>query len=120
MGARTFYGEDHGRAEIGLLYQFPPTVRLVCSERLEIKEKKAPQPQQDPNGYSSEQSTTTDEPWRKLEYKSLGHMHNDAEFGHQHGEINFWLPLTDCNLENTLWVESAPALRDWRPVLLEP
>jgi len=25
-------------------------------------------------------------------------MHNDAQYGHQDGEVNFWIPLTDRNL----------------------
>lgn len=32
--------------------------------------------------------------------------HNDLEYGHQIGEVNFWLPLTDFkSTETTLWVQ---------------
>ena len=32
--------------------------------------------------------------------------HNDLEYGHQIGEVNFWLPLTDYEkTQTTLWVE---------------
>merc|ERR1712187_605474 len=32
--ANIFYGRDHEKEEIILVYQFPPTVRLFCSEKL--------------------------------------------------------------------------------------
>lgn len=35
--------------------------------------------------------------------------HRDEDYGHQPGEINFWLPLTDPRLtRTTLWVEDSP------------
>jgi hypothetical protein len=35
--------------------------------------------------------------------------HRDAEYGHQPGEVNFWLPLTDATSGRaTLWVEPEP------------
>ena len=35
--------------------------------------------------------------------------HNDGEYGHQPGEVNFWLPLTDAaQAMATLWVEAEP------------
>ena len=44
-------------------------------------------------------------------------MHYDAEYGHQAGELNYWLPLTDPALtETTLWVESEPDAGDFRPL----
>lgn len=43
--------------------------------------------------------------------------HRDAEYGHQDGEINFWMPLTDLEAtETTLWVESAPDAGDYAPM----
>ena len=34
--------------------------------------------------------------------------HNDAKYGHQNGEVNFWLPLTSlAETRTTLWLESA-------------
>ena len=33
--------------------------------------------------------------------------HKDADYGHQNGELNFWVPFTDINLTKTsLWTES--------------
>mmetsp|Transcript_44736 Transcript_44736/g.57296 ORF Transcript_44736/g.57296 Transcript_44736/m.57296 type:complete len:291 (+) Transcript_44736:87-959(+) len=46
-----------------------------------------------------------------------GRPHNDAEYGHQIGEVNFWLPLTDYSETQTaLWVESEPGLGDFHPL----
>ena len=46
-----------------------------------------------------------------------GRAHSDAEYGHQDGEVNFWLPLTDYALTRTaLWVESAPGRGDFHPL----
>ncbi|CAE8692954.1 unnamed protein product, partial [Polarella glacialis] len=46
--------------------------------------------------------------------------HRDAEYGHQPGELNFWLPLTDCmDGRATLWVESAPNEGDFHPLRLK-
>eukprot|EP00759_Apiculatamorpha_spiralis_P010663 PhF_6_TR17407/c0_g1_i1/m.26646 len=45
--------------------------------------------------------------------------HRDAEYGHQPGEINFWLPLTSHDMTQTsLWVESAPGVGDFHPLPL--
>jgi hypothetical protein len=43
--------------------------------------------------------------------------HNDAEYGHQNGELNFWLPLTDRNLTGVdLWCESFDKKGDYHPL----
>lgn len=43
--------------------------------------------------------------------------HRDAEYGHQDGEVNFWMPLTDpAETGTTLWVESAPDAGDFSPL----
>ncbi|CAJ1462233.1 unnamed protein product [Effrenium voratum] len=47
-------------------------------------------------------------------------LHRDAEFGHQDGEVNFWMPLTDySSTKTTLWVESQPNAEDFHPLELE-
>lgn len=49
--------------------------------------------------------------------EQFGRVHRDVEYGHQPGEINFWLPLTDYSLTRTcLWVESSPGSEDFHPV----
>ena len=43
--------------------------------------------------------------------------HRDAEYGHQVGEVNFWMQLTDPEqTQTTLWVESEPGSADYRPL----
>ena len=34
-----------------------------------------------------------------------GRRHCDADYGHQPGQVNFWLPLARAHGPNTLWVE---------------
>lgn len=44
--------------------------------------------------------------------------HHDGEYGHQNGELNFWLPLTDRNLnEVDLWCESSHQAGDFHSIL---
>lgn len=35
----------------------------------------------------------------------MGRRHRDRDYGHQPGQINYWLPLASAAAENTLWVE---------------
>lgn len=43
--------------------------------------------------------------------------HNDSEYGHQNGELNFWLPLTDRDLTGVdLWCESSNNKGDYHPL----
>jgi hypothetical protein len=43
--------------------------------------------------------------------------HNDAEYGHQNGELNFWVPLTDRTLTGVdLWSETTFQADDYRPI----
>lgn len=50
----------------------------------------------------------------------LVHSHRDADYHHQPNELNVWLPLTPCEGSNTLWSESSPGLKDFRPFELVP
>ncbi len=51
--------------------------------------------------------------------KSMGRLHTDYDYGHQDGEVNFWLPLVNANGGNaTLWSESAPGSKDFEPLQL--
>ena len=47
--------------------------------------------------------------------RALGVPHVDADYFHQPGEVNWWLPLTPCWGSNTLWCESAPGAADYTP-----
>jgi hypothetical protein len=43
--------------------------------------------------------------------------HNDAEYGHQNGELNFWLPTTDRTQTGVdLWCESNFMAGDYHPI----
>jgi hypothetical protein len=53
--------------------------------------------------------------------KAFCRAHRDAEYGHQEGEVNFWMPLTGyARTQTTLWVESAPGSADFHPLELAP
>lgn len=46
--------------------------------------------------------------------------HHDGEYGHQRGELNFWMPLTDHQLTcTTLWIESREGEEDDHPIWIE-
>eukprot|EP00533_Pseudo-nitzschia_delicatissima_P010455 CAMPEP_0116095396 /NCGR_PEP_ID=MMETSP0327-20121206/9640_1 /TAXON_ID=44447 /ORGANISM="Pseudo-nitzschia delicatissima, Strain B596" /LENGTH=340 /DNA_ID=CAMNT_0003587059 /DNA_START=98 /DNA_END=1120 /DNA_ORIENTATION=- len=43
--------------------------------------------------------------------------HNDVEYGHQNGELNMWIPLTDRNLTGVdLWSETTFGEGDYHPI----
>eukprot|EP00931_Biecheleriopsis_adriatica_P047562 TRINITY_DN27422_c0_g1_i1.p1 TRINITY_DN27422_c0_g1~~TRINITY_DN27422_c0_g1_i1.p1 ORF type:complete len:256 (+),score=38.98 TRINITY_DN27422_c0_g1_i1:92-859(+) len=58
------------------------------------------------------------QPGRSKEFKR---PHRDAEYGHQVGEINFWMPLTNYSemTQATLWVESRPDAGDYEPLAID-
>lgn len=49
---------------------------------------------------------------------AVGAFHNDAEFGHPEGEINFIIPLTDSDDTASVWVESEEGKKDFLPIKL--
>ena len=85
-----------------VLYQFPPTIRVYNSHLLlSDKEKK--------NSVHNRSSSNVPR------YKCLGKMHSDSVFGHQVGEINFWMPLTPTQMSSCLYAETEPNKGDWYP-----
>jgi hypothetical protein len=49
--------------------------------------------------------------------RALVRAHNDAEYGHQNGELNFWLPLTSRRKTGVdLWCESESNAGDFHPL----
>ena len=43
--------------------------------------------------------------------------HKDALYGHQEGELNFWMPFTDVHKTKTeLWVEGEAGKADFEPL----
>ena len=52
--------------------------------------------------------------------RALVRAHNDAEYGHQNGELNFWLPLTSRRKTGVdLYCESKSGADDFRPLKAE-
>lgn len=118
--------------ETVLLYQFPPTLRIFCSapisggppgeERSEGAEETSltgPGRVADGGSQASQGPQPAGEEDSCPRFKSLGRMHNDAQYGHQPGEVNFWLPLTRLSAANTLWTETAEGRGDFQPLLLQ-
>jgi len=49
--------------------------------------------------------------------RAMVNNHRDADYGHQPGELNFWIPLTDIALTGVdLWCESDADLGDYSPL----
>ena len=52
--------------------------------------------------------------------RALVRAHDDAEYGHQNGELNFWLPLTNRRKTGVdLWCESSSKVGDYHQVKAE-
>jgi len=52
--------------------------------------------------------------------KMFRRIHRDAEYGHQSGELNFWLPLTNSSkTKTTIWTETEPMRGDLHPVEMD-
>ena len=45
------------------------------------------------------------------------HKDSDAPYNHPKFDINFWMPLTDVNSKNTMYIETTPD--NYKPVLLK-
>lgn len=50
---------------------------------------------------------------------AVGDFHNDGDFHHPDGEVNFIIPITCSDLTQSVWVESKPGLKDFSPIKLE-
>jgi len=49
---------------------------------------------------------------------AVGAFHNDAQFGHPEGEMNYIIPLTNSDGSASVWVESEPGKADFEPMHL--
>lgn len=47
-------------------------------------------------------------------------MHADADYFHDANELNYWVPLTPCGGNNSLWSESKPGAGDFAPFVARP
>jgi hypothetical protein len=50
----------------------------------------------------------------------VGEMHKDADYHHQNGEINCWVPLTPVWGANSIWVEKTRGGYNYQPWNLKP
>lgn len=46
---------------------------------------------------------------------AVGEWHKDKAYNHGSSEVNFWLPFTNTNELNSVWIESKEDLGDFRP-----
>lgn len=46
---------------------------------------------------------------------AVGEWHKDKTYNHGISEVNFWLPFTNTNDLNTIWIESREDRGDYRP-----
>jgi ectoine hydroxylase-related dioxygenase (phytanoyl-CoA dioxygenase family) len=46
---------------------------------------------------------------------AVGEWHRDRAYNHGTSEVNFWMPFTDTNETNTLWMESSEGKEDFMP-----
>lgn len=51
---------------------------------------------------------------------AVGAFHNDAEFNHPKGEMNFIIPLTESEDTASVWVESEPGKKDFKAMKMKP
>jgi ectoine hydroxylase-related dioxygenase (phytanoyl-CoA dioxygenase family) len=46
---------------------------------------------------------------------AVGEWHKDKSYNHGTEEVNFWMPFTDTNKHNSIWIESEEDKGDYRP-----
>ena len=51
--------------------------------------------------------------------KAVGEFHKDSDYNHPIEEVNFFVPMTVSSETSTIWVESEPNKRDFRPINLK-
>ena len=51
--------------------------------------------------------------------KAVGEFHKDSDYNHPKSEINFFVPVTDAIDTSTIWIETKPDKRDFRPINLK-
>jgi len=49
----------------------------------------------------------------------VGEWHKDKSYNHGLNEVNFWLPFTNTNKHNTIWLESKEDKGDYKPYLVK-
>jgi hypothetical protein len=51
---------------------------------------------------------------------AVGEFHRDSDYRHQPKEINFWVPVTDTNEDNTIWIERTAQSENYSPCMVKP
>ena len=96
-----------------LLYQFPPAVRIYCSHiGADPSVDRVLSSDFDGQGGPARAKLIEQ---TQAACRSLTKLHSDAQYGHQDGEVNYWMPLTTIDETSTLWAESRPGAGDWYP-----
>ena len=108
-----------------VLYQFPPAVRIYCSHITKPRKYSIPKhattggldKKADTDGQSRSERDGADGVPAETdgEYVALTKVHADSLYGHQEGEVNFWMPFTSIDKTSTLWAETEPGKGDWYP-----
>lgn len=50
--------------------------------------------------------------------KSVAAYHVDSEYNHPVEEVNIWLPFTDAHDTNSIYIESEPGKKDYKPQIV--
>jgi hypothetical protein len=50
---------------------------------------------------------------------AVGEFHKDSDYNHPKTEINYYLPITNAFGNNTIWIESEPNKKDYKPIELK-
>jgi ectoine hydroxylase-related dioxygenase (phytanoyl-CoA dioxygenase family) len=50
---------------------------------------------------------------------AVAEFHKDSNYNHPEEEINFFIPVTDCSNNNTIWIEKEIDSEDYEPVTLK-
>lgn len=50
---------------------------------------------------------------------AVGEWHKDKLYNHGVSEVNFWLPFTNTNEYNSVWIESKEDKKDYKPYLVK-
>lgn len=51
---------------------------------------------------------------------AVGEFHRDSDYRHQPQERNFWVPVTETNVDNTIWIERTAGAEDYQPCVVNP
>ena len=94
-----------------------PWTELITTYKRFVREVVAKQLNYDDYVFQYLPSFRVHLPGQKVIHKT--HYDSDKDHRHPEGEINIFLPLTDCLPNNTIWAESEPGKADYSPMMLK-